>query len=120
VGVRGCLPPHNFTVKRLREHPSFSSSEESFSGKEMLMMQLPALLSTSSSKLRISVLTLRNIDTTSSIISMLKPSKFVLLALVLLNLLLSKLTVELKFLAHNGKLIAFLKSLLTVAPILRD
>jgi hypothetical protein len=90
------------------------------SGKAMLMMLLPAVLSASSSKLTISVLTLRNIDTASSIISITKPNKFVRLVLLQLNLQLSKLTVELKFLVHNGILIMFLKSLLTVVLILMD
>jgi len=46
--------------------------------------------------------------------------KFILLTLVQLNLLLNRLTVELKFPAHNGILIMFFKFLLTVALILMD
>lgn len=62
----------------------------------------------------------RNIDTVSSITNIIKPSKFVQLALVLSNLLLNRLTGEQKFLGHNGRLRMFLKSLPIVALILMN
>lgn len=58
------------------------------------------------------------LDTVLSITSIIKPNKFVLLALVQLNLVLNRLTVELKSPVHNEKLRMFLKSLLNARAYL--